>query len=155
MSHKCRGPSCYRTLKLRGQCPPCNRYKARKAHEKRMNRIFERLPKDKYWLNYSSPRHLWKFGLTPVIIAETLESPDEVEFQAWVKKTPTAFYKFYPNGSRETADLDDAKEGAWFRVVLSVKGTLHTAFRDHDTERLGGRAVWPTPNTKLNNPRWG
>lgn len=152
MSHKCRGPSCYRTLKLRGQCPPCNRYNERKAHKNRMNRIFERLPKDKYWLNYSSQRHLGEFGLTPVIIAETLESPDEVEFQTRGRKTPTAFYKFYPKGSRETAGLNDAKEGAWFRVVLDVKGTLHTAFRDHQTERDGGRPVCPTPNTTLNHP---
>jgi len=155
MSHKCRGPSCYRTLNLRKECPSCNRSNKRKAHKERMKRAFDRLPKDKYWLNYSSHRHLWKFGLTPVIIAETMESPTEVEFQAWVKKTPTAFYKFYPKESREAANLDDAKEGTWFRVVLDVKGTLHTAFRDHDTERLGGRAVCPTPNTKLNNPRRG
>ena len=124
------------------------------AHNRWMNRIFERLPKARYWRQSSSYQHLWNFGLTPVIIAETLEAPTEVEFQTKHGHTRKAFYKFYPKGSRETANLSDAREGAWFRVVLDANGDLRTAFRDHDTERLGGRAVCPTPNTKLNNPRW-
>lgn len=153
MSHKCRGPSCYRTLKLRGQCPPCNRYNERKAHKNRMNRIFERLTKDSHWLD-KAHKHIGQNGLTSVIIAETLESPTEVEHQVRGKRTPVAFYRYYPKGSREIAHISNAPEGAWFRVVLE-KEKLHTAFRDSDTERLGGRAVCPTPNTKLNNPRRG
>lgn len=153
MSHKCRGPSCYRTLNLRKECPSCNRSNKRKAHKDRMKRAFDRLPKDSHWRGKAN-RHLWQDGLTPVIIAETLESPTEVEHQVRGKRTPIAFYRYYPKGSREIAHISNAPEGAWFRVVLE-KGKLHTAFRDSDTERLGGRAVCPTPNTKRNNPRRG
>ena len=153
MSHKCRGPSCYRTLKLRSQCPPCNQYKERRAHRNRMNRIFERLPKSSHWRNKAN-EHIGQHGLTTVIVGETLEAPNEVELQTKFNPPRKAFYKFYPKGSREASESDYAQEGAWFRVVLNANGALRTAFRDNDTERLGGRAAWPTPNTKLNNPRW-
>ena len=154
MSHKCRGPSCYRTLKLRGQCPSCNQYKKRAAHKKRMERAFQRLPKTRYW-RQESHEHIGQHGLTTAIVAETLESPNEVEIQTKFNPPRKAFYKFYPKGSREASKADYAQEGAWFRVVLDANGELRTAFRDNDTERLGGRAVCPTPNTKRNNPRWG
>lgn len=147
MSHRCRGPSCYRTLGVRNECPSCNR----SANNRRMKRIFERLPKSSHW-RQAAHKHLGEFGLTPVIISETLEAPDEVELQTKVRNTPTAFYKFYPKGSRETVHLGDASEGGWFRVVLDSKGALYTAFRDHQTERNGGRQVCPTPNTTLNHP---
>ncbi len=150
MSHKCRGPSCCRTLGLRSQCQSCNQSNERAAHKRRMNRIFERLPKSSHW-RQTAHKHLGDGGLTPTIIAETLEAPTEVEQQTRRNRTPVAFYRYYPKGAREIAHLSNAPEGAWFRVVTE-NGALYTAFRDSDTERLGGRASCPTPNTKLNRP---
>lgn len=150
MSHRCRGPSCYRTLGVRNECPSCNRAKERAAHTRQMKRIFERLPKSSHWRNQAH-EHIGQHGLTPIIIGETLETTTEVEYQTRRNRTPVALYRYYPKGAREISHLSDAPEGAWFRVVLE-KGALHTAFRDSDTERLGGRASCPTPNTKLNRP---
>lgn len=149
MSHKCRGPSCYRTLKPRKECPSCNRYNARKAHEARMNRIFDRLPKSNHWRKKAS-EHIGQHGLTTVIVGETLESPNEVELQTKFNPPRKAFYKFYPKGSREAVNADNSQEGVWFRVVLDANGDLRTAFRDNITEMRGGRGSCPTPNTTLN-----
>lgn len=98
MSHRCGGHSCYRTLGLRNECPPCNLSRKRAARNRRMNRKFERLPKSRYWRRSASYQHLWKFGLTPVIIAETLEAPTEVEFQTSGTHPRKALYKFLPQG---------------------------------------------------------
>ncbi len=149
MSHKCRGSSCYRTLGLRSQCQSCNQSNVRKAHNRRMNRIFERLPKSSHWRNQAQ-EHIGQNGLTPTIVSETLETPNEVETQTWHNPPRKAFYKFYPKGSREAANAGNASEGAWFRVVINANGSLRTAFRDNITEINGGRASCPTPNTKLN-----
>lgn len=149
MSHKCRGPSCYRTLNLRKECPSCNRYNARKAHKARMNRIFDRLPKSSHWRNQAN-EHIGQHGLTTVIVGETLEAPDEVEIRTEFSPPRKAFYKFYPKGSREAVNSDNSQEGVWFRVVLNANGSLRTAFRDNITEIRGGRESCPTPNTKLN-----
>lgn len=154
MSHKCRGPSCYRTLNLRKECPSCNRSNKRKAHKDRMKRAFDRLPKSNHWRKKAN-EHIGQHGLTTVIVGETLESPNEVEIQTKFNPPRKAFYKFYPKGSREAVNADYSQEGVWFRVVLDANGGLRTAFRDNDTERLGGRATYPTPDTKSNNPRWG
>lgn len=149
MSHKCRGPSCYRTLNLRKECPSCNRSNKRKAHKERMNRIFDRLPKSNHWRTQAN-EHIGQHGLTTVIVGETLEAPDVVEIRTEFAPPRKAFYKFYPKGSREAVNSDNSQEGVWFRVVLDANGSLRTAFRDNITEIRGGRESCPTPNTKLN-----
>ena len=145
MSHRC-GSGCYRKQGIRNECPTCNRAKERAAETRRLRRVFEQLPKGRHW-QARAYRHLGQHGLTPTIVAETLEAPTVLHLQ---NRGNRAFYKYYPKGSRETASLSDAQEGGWFRAVLDAKGVLVTAFRDNETEMKGGHPSCPTPNTRLN-----
>ena len=121
----------------------------RAAMGRRLRRAFYNLPKSRYWRT-AAYTHIGTGGLTIEIVAETLETPNDIAFQNRRKGPRKAFYKYYPVGSEEISYLDDAKEGAWFRVVLDDTDSLYTAFRDYFTEMEGGRPSCLTPNTATN-----
>ena len=147
MGHKC-GASCYRKQGRRKECPWCNRAKARAADKRRWRREFEQMPKSRHW-ELKGSRHLYKLGLTPEIIMEVQESPEQSIESGW-KGRNQAFYKYYPPTSPEAKKSDGTVGGAWFRVVLDENRHLHTAFRDEKTETKGGLEWHPTPATKAN-----
>ena len=111
---------------------------------------FDSLPKSRYWRRTSSLRHLNQFGLTPEVVMGTLTEPTDMVSQDDVTGRYQEFYRFYPPGTQDTKDLQDAEGGAWFRAVIDPQGQLYTAFRDHFTELQGGRECCPTPATTTN-----
>ncbi len=117
--------------------------------ESRLRRAFDNLPKSRYWRT-TAYNHIGSYGLTPEIVAATLESPTDTAFQNRRKGRRRAFFRYYPKDADEVAHLDDARGGAWFRVVLDENGALYTAFRDNYTEKEGGRPFWQTPDTTTN-----
>ena len=122
----------------------------RDEETRRLERAFEALPKSRHWTT-KAHEHLGQDGLTRAIIAETLETPTDVEIQPVRRNVVrTAFYRYYPAGSGHIANAGHAEGGAWFRVVLESDGSLCTAFRDFYTEPIGGRERWRTPQTMSN-----
>ena len=155
MSHKCTGPSCYRKQGRRNECPSCNRSKERAANKRRWRREYEKMPKSSHWTHLRGPERLGKDGLTPEVIMETKEIPDEVVSQIVKGSVRQAHFKYYAPNTPEARSALTAPYGAWFKVVTTLpSGTLLTAVRETRTEAEGGRPCLKTPAT-VNNPGLG